>query len=256
MYFEPPSINLSGAQALDARARAALTFTVQPWLGGGDSDGDGIVDASDNCPSVSNPGQQNNDRDLIALPHPRFAFDDTTAINSDGTGDACDSDDDNDGLSDVSEIAGVTCGAFNVTPSPTNADSDGDLVLDGAECALGTNPMDAGSKPTVAQCVAGAGAASATTDSDGDVVKDYVEYCYYSSNTHSANTDGDGCGDAREVASVNGDMVVTSSDLGIVASSFGPSTGANYVADFDTNKDGNITSADLGFVASKFGACP
>jgi hypothetical protein len=42
----------------------------------------------------------------------------------------------------------------------------------------------------------------------------------------------------------------------MVASSFGSSSNPLYVRDFDVNKDGAITSADLGIVASKFGPCP
>ena len=49
-----------------------------------DSDGDGVPDASDNCPSVANPLQENADG------------------QPDG-GDACDDDDDNDGIPDISD---------------------------------------------------------------------------------------------------------------------------------------------------------
>ncbi|MBC8183291.1 thrombospondin type 3 repeat-containing protein, partial [candidate division KSB1 bacterium] len=45
-----------------------------------DSDGDGVADEDDNCPETANPDQAN--------------FDD------DDMGDACDADDDNDGVDD------------------------------------------------------------------------------------------------------------------------------------------------------------
>ncbi len=66
-----------------------------------DSDADGVTNSADNCPSVSNSDQ----------------------INSDGAndgGDACDSDDDNDGVPDENPDNCPTI------PNPDQTDSDGD----------------------------------------------------------------------------------------------------------------------------------
>ena len=54
--------------------------------GDGDGDGDGILDSSDNCPVTTNGDQIDTD--------------------SDGLGDLCDEDDDNDGVLDISEVRG------------------------------------------------------------------------------------------------------------------------------------------------------
>ncbi len=50
---------------------------------GGDADGDGVPDSSDNCPTVANAGQQDQD--------------------GDGKGDVCDSDGDGDGVANASD---------------------------------------------------------------------------------------------------------------------------------------------------------
>ena len=52
------------------------------------------------------------------------------------------SNDDNDGLKDTVEIGlpGASCAAATAALNPLNPDTDGDGYLDGAECAIGTNP--------------------------------------------------------------------------------------------------------------------
>lgn len=78
-----------------------------------DIDGDSIPDDSDNCPNVPNEDQSNYD--------------------SDSFGDACDDDDDNDGVPDESDLF-----PFDETES---ADSDGDGVGDNSDnCPADSNP--------------------------------------------------------------------------------------------------------------------
>jgi subtilisin family serine protease len=79
-----------------------------------DGDGDGILSPTDNCPDITNNDQTNTD--------------------GDSKGNACDTDDDNDGLSDDDEI--------NIHGTdPLLEDSDGDGVNDGLEIEAGTDPL-------------------------------------------------------------------------------------------------------------------
>jgi len=81
---------------------------------GPETDGDGIHDPCDNCPSHANANQAD--------------------LDGDGLGDACDSDTDGDWLSNDEELAAGT--------DPYDADSDDDGLIDGAEIEAGTDPLD------------------------------------------------------------------------------------------------------------------
>ena len=112
-----------------------------------DLDGDGVSDASDNCPSISNSNQLNfdgdaegdacdsdDDNDNIPDTLDDFPFNPSESVDTDGdgTGDNADTDDDNDGISDQDEI--------HLGTDPLKADTDGDGMPDGAEIAVGRNP--------------------------------------------------------------------------------------------------------------------
>jgi ferredoxin len=84
-----------------------------------DADVDGYADSADNCPTVANPGQANND--------------------GDAQGDACDPDDDNDGVLDGADNCPFTA---NTNQANNDGDAQGDVcdpdddndgVLDGAD---------------------------------------------------------------------------------------------------------------------------
>ncbi|MBA3064010.1 hypothetical protein FP803_01075, partial [Candidatus Woesearchaeota archaeon] len=110
-----------------------------------DTDGDGIPDKNDNCPFVSNKGQEDTD--------------------GDGIGDACDNDNDNDGMpNDWEEKYGLDPGYNDADDDedndgltnldehkegtdPTNPDTDGDGVSDGDEVKKGFDPTDPDSRP-------------------------------------------------------------------------------------------------------------
>jgi hypothetical protein len=115
--------------------------------------------ADDNCPADSNGSQLNTDSANDTRILPTAGALDTTNPHQDTLGNACDTDDDNDGMTDVAEplvvmltSVGDSTTAFcegpgtagtaapAITIDPLDADSDNDLGLDGRECQGTTRP--------------------------------------------------------------------------------------------------------------------
>lgn len=86
---------------------------------GFDTDGDGIANASDNCPSSPNPTQANADADNAALNRP----------GADTLGDACDDDGDGDGYTAAQEGAVVPAKSDVAYCDIMRADVDGDHAV-------------------------------------------------------------------------------------------------------------------------------
>lgn len=236
-----------------------------------DTDGDGHPDTTDNCATAPNPGQENADANLVDQTPPR-AFDDLTWINSDGLGDACDSDDDNDGLPDATETGGASCASASGPTNPLRLDTDADRNADAAECALGTDPASAASQPPTVPpgdsdgdglsdaFETAIGTSPSDPDTDNDGLRDGVEYRYYGSSPLAVNTDGDACGDIKEAASIDANTTVGASDLGLIASGFGNygplvDPGEEWRWNADVDKNGAVGASDLGLAAAAFGAC-
>ena len=144
-----------------------------------DGDGDGIPDSTDNCPTVINSSQENFD--------------------GDSQGDACDIDDDADGLVDTSEPASCTGG----TIGRLDPDCDNDNVSDGALDPDGAGPIVAGPD----NCITTSNTNQLNTDGDSqgnacdpdddnDTVLDAADNCPVNANSTQTNTDGDSMGDA------------------------------------------------------------
>jgi arabinogalactan endo-1,4-beta-galactosidase len=237
-----------------------------------DLDGDGVGDVCDNCGFVANPGQQNAD---AAFDNGSgITGDDATVPNAvaDSEGDACetDGDIDNDGLPDSRDTnpLGATgiCAAFsgasdghpnpaggdvtnddnhNGNPAPpmgTDAsddgpswDTDNDGVRDGVECTLGHNPRDRTDRPTIAEC-GGSG------DTDGDGLLNAWETCGWGTDPNVVDTDGDGKGDCKEAADVDGNGIVGFVDDTIyyAKAALLPAASFGKTMDFDIDKNGTV----------------
>lgn len=92
-----------------------------------DSDGDGVPDPIDNCPTIANADQTNSDGDTA--------------------GDACDTDDDNDGMPDAFETAN---GLDPLNPADASGDLDRDGFTNLQEFKAGTDPNDPASNAATA----------------------------------------------------------------------------------------------------------
>jgi hypothetical protein len=254
-------------------ATATPTITLTP--SGIDYDGDGVPDAVDNCPTYYNPDQKNSD--AIPLDNSaQIAGADKTIPNADRLGDACDLDDDNDLLLDIFELVGCGSGRTDprgdvsyddnqngiaAPPMGTDTaddgpswDTDGDGVLDGIECALGTDPKDPNSKPRgnppndvdrdglAADVEETMGCSDLDRDTDHDGIPDAAEVKGWGTSCASKDTDNDQCEDWIEIVDINGDGQANALDLARISmATYG------YVPPhpaFDMNKDGVLNTLD------------
>jgi hypothetical protein len=167
-------IDAGGAASGNVSAHSTVTTT--------DTDGDGIPDPIDNCPTTFNPGQEDADGDHVgdACDNcPTASNGGQSDTDGDGDGDACDNcpalSNSNQANADGDSM-GDACDSCP-TVADSGVDSDGDGFGDACDnCATIAN--------------------SGQADGDSDNVGDVCDNCPAASNTSQADTDADGPGDA------------------------------------------------------------
>ncbi|MBN1341220.1 MAG: thrombospondin type 3 repeat-containing protein [Phycisphaerae bacterium] len=151
-----------------------------------DADGDGIPDASDNCPAVANANQTDTDGDGVGDACDNCdntANANQTDTDGDGIGDACDNCDDDDNADQADTDGDGVGDACDNCPSDDNAnqtDTDGDGVGDACDNCPDDDNAD-------------------QADADGDGVGDACDNCPSVANADQADSDNDGVGDACEI---------------------------------------------------------
>ncbi len=170
-----------------------------------DSDGDGIPNASDNCPLFANPLQEDADADILGDSCdncPQTSNPMQTDVDADGVGDVCDTctDTDDDGFGDPG-FAANTCQTDNCPnlANPSQADVDNDGIGDACDNCVSianTNQTDTDSDGRGNACDNCPIVANANQlDFDGDGRGNICDNCPGDYNPSQTDTDGDGIGD-------------------------------------------------------------
>jgi hypothetical protein len=188
-----------------------------------DTDGDGVMDATDNCPAVANADQLDTDND--------------------GDGNACDNDDDGDGTNDGTDNCPLVSNADQLDTDgdgignacDANTDGDGDGIDDGTDnCPLVSNAdqLDTDGDGMGDAC---------DTDSDNDGVNNNSDNCPLTANSAQLDTDNDGTGDACDTDSDNDGVNNNSDNCPLIANASQADTDHDGVGDAcDLDDDGDI----------------
>ncbi len=205
--FDPAGVTCTYlALGLSSGGFSGAYLSNHTTLGIKDTDGDGIPDSTDNCPTVANPQQQDSDGDGVgdACDNcPSIANSNQADADGDKVGDVCDNcpnvanasqaDADHDGVGDACD----NCpNVANANQADADHDGVGD-VCDNCPNAANANQADAdhdGVGDVCDNCPTVANPSQA--NSDGDTLGDACDNCPNVTNQDQKDTDFDGIGDA------------------------------------------------------------
>jgi len=227
-----------GSGSVVEAAVDAFTIEIFECLTGVDTDGDGVDDAVDNCPSVYNPSQEDADADGagdLCDVCPLDPNDDTDGDGVCGDVDVCpavydpeQADTDGDEIGDAcdncpavaninqadtdADNVGNVCDNCPVRPNPGQSDTDNDGVGDLCDICPGHDDgVDSDIDGVPDGCDECPGFDN-RIDADSDGVPDGCDNCLSVPNADQADTDGDGFGDACDICPGHDDSVDSDGD--------------------------------------------
>lgn len=199
-----------------------------------ESDTDGIPDHQDNCTEIANLDQLDSD--------------------SDGFGNACDFDLDNDGIRSGVDVQAISCAFTGELASYPGADWDDDGLMEGSdfESIFPFLPLDAGSAPGPSGvATANFVANDHLEDDDSDGILNYADNCIETPSLDailSWDGDHDGFGTACDADyDEDGDVDQADVDEFIAAISSGA-----YSEEIDHDGGGSLGSGDFSIVLAQF----
>jgi hypothetical protein len=221
-----PTLDVNTSAANDL---SSMFLEIQSYVGPGDTDGDGVLDANDNCVDDVNPSQLDT--------------------NYDGYGNRCDADLWNDGVVDDVDMEVLN---KNVSGTDPHADLNGDGVVGGADLAILASQHGGPPGPSGLACAGSFPCADATVvgDGDGDGVADTIDNCVNKANASQVDTDGDGVGNRCD-PDFDNDGVVDDVDVEVLNKCFGGTD-----PECDLNGDGQVKASDFAILSSFFGLPP